>query len=278
MKSKVLICCVLLTCSLSCIAQTALNFTYNCSNSGTDTTQALVCLKSANNEITLLRDTVSGFENMLTFPANKNEWILSVEFKNRTIGRETLNYPFLLAGNETEVEIKVRFYDLYNYWSDPKKQTKNGSVEIIKYYSAEDSNLGIRYLPKEKGNEYFKAPFFMLKNNSRDTIYGQYVPGYFWGSIRFLLPDSTWSRDFFGQLDMNFDSGSPLLPDSTTLAWVGSFGWRNELPENRYKYTLIYTTDKNTQHGISQHSKKDNFTWWAGTKNYYRQVFEFNVE
>jgi len=64
----------------------------------------------------------------------------------------------------------------------------------------------IQYLPKEKGDEYYKAPFFMLKNNSNDTIYGQYHPNYFWGSISFLV-DSIWTTDYFGRLDMNFGGG-----------------------------------------------------------------------
>lgn len=276
MKSKILICCPLLIFSLSCIAQITLKFTYNGSNS--DTTQALVCMKYANNSMTLFHDTVGRFENTLTFPATEYNWILSVEFKNRTIGQETLNYPFALTGNETEVEINIRSDDRYNHWSDSQKRTKNALVEVIKYYRANNDDLDIKYLPTEKGDEYYKAPFFVLKNHSNDTLYGQYIPGYFWGSIQLLLPDSTWSPNYFGQIDMNFDRGSPLFPDSTTLAWVGSFGWRNKLPKNRYKYTLIYTTDKNTTQGVSQHSVKDNFVWWAETKKYYRLVYEFNVE
>ena len=194
--------------------------------------------------------------------------------ENKTIKKETLNYPFSLVGNETDIEINVSFYKQSH--SFDKKGRQNGRVEIIKYYEP-NHNLEIQYLPKMKGDEYYKAPFFMLKNNSNDTIYGRYIKGYFWGSISFLV-DSVWSRDYFGQLDYNFSGGSPLFPDSVTVAWVGSFGWRNELPKNRYKYTLLYATDKKISSGVRKYLEKDNFVWWADTKKYYRLIYEFDVE
>jgi len=274
MKLKILICNVLLFFSLNSIAQTKLKFTYDCSTSVLVKTQVSVCLKDSNNQIELLNDTVRKFENSLTILSKATDYILSVEFKNKTIGKETLDYPFSLVGNETDIAIDVRFYDKYD-WFDKKKSKDNCHIEVIKYYIS--NNIEIQYLPKMKGDEYYKAPFFMLKNNSRDTIYGQYIKNYFWGSISFLL-DSVWSRDYFGMLDYNFGGGSPLFPDSLSVAWVGSFGWRNELPKNRYKYTLLYTTDKNKSTGVRQYLEKDNFVWWADTKKYYRLIYEFDVE
>jgi hypothetical protein len=78
---------------------------------------------------------------------------------------------------------------------------------------------------------------------------------------------------------MNFEGSSPLFPDTVSLAWVGSFGWRNDVPKNRYKYTLLYTTDRNSVGGgVSQHLVKNDFIWWAITKMYYRLVYEFEIE
>lgn len=265
------------------VAQTTLNFKYDCSSS-VETTRVSVFLNYSNNKIELLNDTIRKFENSLSILAEETDYILSVEFeyktkseksrgKKKTIDysfKETLDYPFTLVGNETDIEINVGFSR-----SDWKKK-EGGRIEVIKCY-APNHNLEIKYLPEMKGDEYYKAPYFMLKNNSSDTIYGQYHPNYFWGSISFFV-DSVWSRDYFGRLDNNFGGSSPLFPDSVTLAWVGSFGWRNELPKNRYKYTLLYTTDKNISKGVKQHLEKDNFIWWADTKKYYRLIYEFNVE
>ena len=270
MKLRIFICSILFSFSLSSVAQTKLNFKYDCSNS-VETTRVFVYLKYSNNKIELLNDTVRLFEKSLNIPAKETNYILSVEFENKTIGKEALNYPFTLVGNETDVEINVGFDR--NNWL--KKES--GSIKVVKYFKS-NHILEIHYFPKMKGNEYFKAPFFMLKNNSNDTIYGQYISGYFWGSISFLV-DSIWSREIFGMLDYNFAGGSPLFPDSVTVAQVGSFGWRNELPKVRYKYTLLYTTDRRSVGGgVRQYLEKDNFVWWADTKKYYRLIYEFDVK
>lgn len=263
---------IILCLSLNSIAQTKLNFNYYCSTSVLDKTNVSVWLQFPNSKIEILNDTVKKFENTINISSKKTDIILSVEFKNKTINKEVLNYPFSLGGNEKDIEINVEFS---NNTFDKKKR-QSGSIEVIKYYEP-NQNIEIQYLPKIKGDEYFKAPFLKLKNNSGDTIYGQYLNGYFWGSISFLI-DSVWSRDYFGMLDYNFAGGSPLFPDSTTIAQVGSFGWRNELPKAHHKYTLLYTTDKNTSGGKLRYLEKDNFVWWAETKRYYRLIYEFDVE
>jgi len=272
MKLQTFIYSIFFSFSLSCIAQTKLNFKYDCSTSVLETSKASVFLNNSSNQIELFNDTVRDFKNSFNISVKDADCILSVEFENKTIGKETLNYPFTLVGNETFVEINVGFYK-NNF---DKKKTENGRIEVVKNYES-NHNIDIQYLPKMKGDEYYKAPFFMLKNNSIDTIYGQYFKGYFWGSISFLT-DSVWSRDYFGRLDMNFAGGSPLFPDSIAIAWVGSFGWRNDLPKNHYKYTLLYTTDENTNRGVRQYLEKDNFVWWADTKKYYRLLYEFDVD
>lgn len=279
MKSKIIITLILFFFSLEGIAQINLFFNYNCS-SLVETTRVSVYLNYSNNKIELLNNTIRKFETNLIVPAVEEDYVLSVEFeyknkKNSNINnidslKESLDYPFKLDGNETDIEINVRFY------RGDSKNEHEGSIEIIKYY-APNQNLEIKYLPENKGSKFYKAPFFLLKNNSSDTIYGIYHPNYFWGSISFFA-DSVWSPAYFGNLDLNFGGSSPLFPDSTSLAWVGSFGWRNELPKNRYKYTLIYKTDENISLGVRQYLVKENFIWWAETKKYYRLIYEFDVE
>ena len=271
MKLKFFICCILFSFSLSSIAQTKLNFKYDCSNSVLERTQVSVFIESSNNKMELLNnDTIREFENTLNISPKETDYTLFVEFENKTIGKETLIYPFVLVGNETDIEINVRFFnnDIYD-----KKKRENVRIEVIKYYES-NHNIELQYLPEMKGEDY-QAPFFKLKNNSKDTIYGQYLQNYFWGSISFLI-DTIWSRNYFGTLDMNFEGGSPLFPNSEKIAWVGSFGWRNDLPKLHYKYTLLYTTNKSMSNWVKQ--EKDKFVWRAGTKNYYRLIYEFDVE
>jgi len=282
MKLKIFIYFILFFFSIEGVAQTTLIFKYDCS-SLFETTRVSVYLNYSNIKIELLNDTIRKFETSLIVPAEETDYVLSVEFeyknkkdnfrrKKKTLDysfKESLDFPFTIVGNETDIEINVGFYR--SNW----EKKESGRIEVIKYYAP--NNLEIKYLPEMKGGESFKAPFFMLKNYSSDTIYGIYHPNYFWGSICFFV-DSGWSPDYFGSLDLNFDGSSPLFPDSFSIAWVGSFGWRNELPKNRYKYTLIYSTEKDINIGVEQYLVKDNFIWWADTKKYYRLIYEFEVK
>lgn len=270
MKVRTLLSTILITFCLNCIAQIKLNFNY--SSYAKEVNRVYVVLKSPTNEIEILNDTVRKFEDTLDIPSKTENYILSLKFENKTIGKEEFKYTFSTHGNETDIEINLRT-SKNNF---DKKEKQSGNIEIVKYYEPKH-NLEIQYLPKLKGDEFYKPPFFMLKNNSNDTIYGQYIKGYFWGSISILV-DSIWTRDYFGRLDYNFAGGSPLFPDSMTVAWVGSFGWRSELPKNRYKYTLLYTTDKNSSSGLRKHLERDSFIWWADTKKYYRLIYQFEVK
>jgi len=272
MKLKVFIYCIILSLSLNGIAQTKVNFKYSYSISDSSTSQVSVCLKYSNNKVELINGTIRKFVDSLDIPTEIQDYVLSVELENNITEKEILSYPFTLVGNETDIEINVSFYE--NYWLKRKK-SNICDIEINKYYES-NHGIGIQYLPDEKGGKDYRAPFFMLKNNSNDTLYGQYL-NYFWGSIS-LLADSVWSKDYVGMLDFNFVGGSPLLPDSTTIAQVGSFGWSNELPKNRYKYTLLYTTDKGASGEVKQQSKNDNFVWYIYPRKYYRLIYEFDVE
>lgn len=271
MNIKTLIFCLFFTLSFNSIAQIELNLSYENYLDKLEENRVCIILQSPTDEIEILNDTVVSFKDNLLIPLQEENYILLVSFENRIIGNEEISYPFSVIGSETNIDIDLTV-STNNF---DKNRRQSGSIEIIKYYKSKH-NLEIHYLPKEKGDETFKPPFFMLKNNSNDTIYGQYCD-YFWGSISYLV-DSTWSEEYFGGLDTNFGGGSPLYPDSVTAAWVGSFGWRSELPKNRYRYILLYSTDRNTKRGQRKYLEKDNFIWWADTKEYYRLVYEFDVE
>lgn len=62
-----------------------------------------------------------------------------------------------------------------------------------------------------------------IKNNSKDTLYGEYLPGYFWGTLSYIRNDSILATRT-GRIDYTFDNPPPLYPDSVKIATVGSFG------------------------------------------------------
>lgn len=252
-------------------AQTKLRFRYSNSSPVLDETRVSIYLRYSNNKIALLDDTIRDFQNNLYIPSKVIDYTLSVTFENKIIGEVALNYPFTLSGTEANIDINVRF------WLDNSNKKGYGFIEVVRYYDSY-RNLYIRHLSDMEGNEHFREPFFLLKNNSNDTIRGQYLDGYFWGSLSVLLPDSIWSRDMFGRLDLDFAPRLPLFPDSTTIASVGSFGWRNVLPKNRYRYTLLYRTNRSLNSRIRQSFEKDSFTWQTDTRKFYRLIYEFEIE
>jgi hypothetical protein len=158
-----------------------------------------------------------------------------------------------------------------------QKESVSGHIVVTKYYKPAQ-NIEIQYIKMKDPDEYYKEPFFLLKNNSNDTIYGEYLPGYFWGAISYLREDSTWTNQFGGQIDYNFSSRPPLYPDSTTIASVASFGWRNNLPKMHYKYRVLYSINKFYGHGLSKYLEKQSFVWWADTKSFYRLSYEFDIK
>ena len=123
---------MLFSFSLNCIAQTKLKFNYDCSSSVLEETRVSVFLKSSNDKIEILHDTVRKFKNSLNIFSKESDYILAVEFENKSVGKEALNYPFTLVGNETDIEINVSFYKQHLLFE--KKERENGVVEIIKYH------------------------------------------------------------------------------------------------------------------------------------------------
>lgn len=94
-----------------------------------------------------------------------------------------------------------------------------------------------------------------------------------------MTDDSTWTNNFFGNLDYNCSGGTLLIPGATTYATVGSFGWTKEIPKKKYRYTLYYTTDVNsTGDGYRKQVEEDNIAWFVKDFSFYKLVYEFEVK
>lgn len=117
----------------------------------------------------------------------------------------------------------------------------------------------------------------MLTNNTKETIYGRYLPYYYWGTLR-SQTKSGWGPDYFGELDLDFAERSLLTPGSVAIATVGSFGYSNDLEKDHYRYKLLYSTEDKTNSWEIKDSQNKNFTWKCKTAKYYRLVYVFKVE
>jgi len=193
---------------------------------------------------------------------------------------DSVDYVFSLKGNESDIEISIDLGQdiqakwINNIWTEINRKN-NGHISVVKYYKSPKS-ISL-YLADIEFDEYYKGPFFRLNNNSKDTIYGEYLPGYFWGSLSIVTNDSTRSRKLIGIIDTQFEGLPPLSPDSNRIASVGSFGLFKHLPKSNYRYELLYSTTGNF-HEYREYINKINIEWWAKTEEFYRLIYDFEVK
>jgi hypothetical protein len=211
---------------------------------------------------------------------NSGSYFLTVYFSDNNVVRNSVKYYFSLDGTETDVTIDISFhyneklYKVNEQWIKKEKIPK-GYISITKYYQSPQSiKISLENL---ESNDYYKGPFFRLINNSRDTLYGEYLPGYFWGSLYISLNDSTWSRKKTGIIDTDFVDSPPLFPDSSKIATVGSFGVYNKLPKCFYKYELLFSKTGNF-HGLSKYLDNSCMEWWTMTEEFYRLTYKFKID
>lgn len=263
-------------------AQNEVYFKYECDEKIISPTTAKIILESAQgDELVLFSDTVKNYhfsEN--NFFKSRGEQNLSISFNAGKYGKDSLDYHFELSGSEiiTVISISFDYKERLIKKEDifvKGEKVLNGYIRIDKYYEAPKS-VTIEHYTEEEGDEYYKGPFFRIKNNSKDTLYGEHLPGYFWGTLSFIRNDSL-IKSFIGILDYEFIESPPLYPDSTKLATVGSFGLWKKLIPFKYRFEVMLADEWQSQ-GIGIFKQRPNFDWWAGTKEYYKLKLDFEVE
>lgn len=207
----------------------------------------------------------------------KGEYILSIYFEAEKYGQDSINYDFELNGNEVKTSISINFdfkERLHKRGNIFKKGEKvlNGYVLINRYYKA-PKTIEISYCEENIGSEFYKGPFFNIKNNSTDTLYGEHLPGYFWGTLSYLRNDSVFMTRI-GTLDYEFAYSSPLYPDSVKTATVGSFGLTKKLVPFDYRFEVMLAKEWQST-GIGIYKEHKNIVWWGGVKEYYKLECNF---
>lgn len=229
----------------------------------------------------LFQDTVNKYEySKRNFFQEQGEYTLMIYFYSDKYGKDSIDYKFEISGKEIKVDISVSFYYSGKYYKDgeywiKKEKVPQGHVSVFKYVASPKS-IEISLNNVKESNEYYKGPFFNLKNNSNDTIYGVHLPGYFWGKL-FLIENDSIVFERIGTIDDMFENSPPLYPDSTKIAMVGSFGIYKQLPPFKYRYELLLSK-KWESLGIGVFLDKDDFVWWAGTKEFYKLTYDFEVK
>lgn len=262
--------------------QNGLHFSYECKDKILSPAKAKIILKFSEKEIfSWSTDTASNFAfSKRNYFKSIGKYTLSISFETKSYGKNSVNYNFDINGNEINTDISVVFD--YRERLIKKgdifikgKKVINGYVRLNKYYRAPKS-IDITLDKENWGNEDYKGPFFKIKNNSSDTLYGEYLPGYFWGTLSYIRNDSILLTKI-GILDYNFDDAPPLFPDAIKYASVGSFGLTNKLLPFEYRFEVLLS-NKSQSPGIGVYKELQNIVWWAETKKYYKLTYDFKVD
>ena len=202
---------------------------------------------------------------------------ITAVFSSAISGRESLERSFSLTGEEYKVEVNARFErekkDIFDMKS--KESITSGFFKITKY-SNPSPLVKIRYLRNSKGeNGEFPGPHFLVWNESRDTLYGEWLPGYFWGTLS-RWEDGEYVGDYVGQICTTWSYEPPLYPNAEKMAWVASFGRRTS--PGKYRFNLYYSTKEDTKGSARKVSETDSFIWWSDVQNWHLLTCEFEVK
>ncbi len=267
---------------LTLYGQNEINFSYECEDEILKPFKSRILLKLPENKTQMLfSDSTNEYRfSTKNFFKSKGKYSISLLFETEKYGKDSIDYGFVLKGNELNTEISVSFDygerlykkgDIY----EKGEKTINGYIRINNYYEAPKS-IKIELDKEYLGDEFYKGPFFKITNNSNDTLYGKHLPGYFWGTLSYLKNDSTFATRI-GLIDYEFVGSPPLFPDSTKIATVGSFGLNRNLVPFNYRFEVMLARKWQSQ-GIGVFLERKDFGWWAGTKEYYKLKYDFKID
>lgn len=205
----------------------------------------------------------------------KGNYRLSVSINGGSLKNESLEQRFSITGEEYRIEASISFElepkDRHDWKC--RDSIPSGHFLITKY-SNPSPLVKIKYLYTLSGKRgEIPGPYFSVINESRDTLYGECLPGYFWGTLY------AWKEDGYKALgaiiDTNCNEHPPLHPSTETMATVGSFGI--PIPLGRYRFNLYYSTERSGKGGHRLLSDTNSFRWWGAVENWHQLVCDFEV-
>jgi len=257
-KVLIILICILVHYSLN----GQINTTFSFSQSGfKNPIKAQIVILSADCKKELYNDTTSksSFSNDGLLEYNQEYVLLVKYYASETEDSMVYNVS---TSNENTISI---FISLSQRQLNRKASLNEGYIGIKKTLNGSENIILEPINIPRVGSQVV----LNLTNRTQDTISGEYIPGYFWGNIKYQLDSTNWTSYYGGQIDLNFVYKEPLAPDSTTLTYVGSFGNHRYLKSGACKYKLLYSTSDSEikRNYVEIKSKMTN--WWAETDVYY---------
>ena len=205
------------------------------------------------------------------------EYRMAIFFTNSISGRDSLERTFTLTGEEYKVETIAHFWRQKKDLSDWKcKDSINSGRFTITNYSYPSPLVKMKFLRNnmDKIGE-IPGPQFLVKNESADTLYGEWLPGFLWGSLSRWV-EGKYVGELVGQICTTWDYEPPLYPDSVKMAWVASDGKR--VPPGKYRFNLYYSTENNIKGAATKIYESDTFRWWSSVQNWHLLTCEFETK
>jgi hypothetical protein len=205
------------------------------------------------------------------------EYRMAIFFTNSISGRDSLERTFTLTGEEYKVETIAHFWRQKKDLSDWKcKDSINSGRFTITKYSYPSPLVKMKFLRNnmDKIGE-IPGPQFLVKNESADTLYGEWLPGFLWGSLSRWV-EGKYVGNLVGQICTDWDYEPPLYPDSVKMAWVASDGKR--VPPGKYRFNLYYSTENNIKGAATKIYESDTFRWWSSVQNWHLLTCEFETK
>lgn len=225
-------------------------------------------------ENVLLLDDTAEYKYASFHLEQKGEYRIMAFFSGNESGKDSLEKSFILTGDEYSIETNLQFELKKNDF--PNSRNEESFVECwftFKLFSKPSPDVHIRF--KYYSNDEIPGPFFEVINNSNDTLYGEWLPGFFWGRVSFW-DGNAYFGNLGGKIDLNFEGLSPLLPNDTTHAWVGSFG--RSLRPGKYRFNVYYSTEDKRMHSVAFERENMKLRWYTNVSKWHLLTNEFEIK
>ncbi len=269
---------LLLAQSTSLRGQCDLHIDYSVKDLPTSSLGTLRLLMPDGTDFILFRDTCRQTEFTCRLE-QLGEYRMTATFTNGIKCNESLEQVFNLTGDEYLVESIVHFrrerMDLSD-WSS-KDSIPSGFFTITKcLHPSPLVKIKYLYTNSRRGDDIL-GPIFSIINDSQDTLYGEWLPGYFWGVLS-RWKDGDYVGYSVGSIDTDWVEEPPLFPGQEKNAWVASFG--RITPPGKYRFRLYYTTDSPyvSKRSAGLTRETETFRWWSSVSKWYLLVCDFEIQ
>lgn len=269
---------LLLVQSTSLCGQCDLHIDYSVKDLPTSSLGTLRLLMPDGTDFILFRDTCRQTEFTCRLE-QLGEYRMTATFTNGIKCNESLEQVFNLTGDEYLVESIVHFrrerMDLSD-WSS-KDSIPSGFFTITKcLHPSPLVKIKYLYTNSRRGDDIL-GPIFSIINDSQDTLYGEWLPGYFWGVLS-RWKDGDYVGYSVGSIDTDWVEEPPLFPGQEKNAWVASFG--RITPPGKYRFRLYYTTDSPyvSKRSAGLTRETETFRWWSSVSKWYLLVCDFEIQ